>query len=247
MTYPLLGQAAINATVFGVESMVYTRLEKEDHESLNVKNSIVAGCCAGAVQTVIVCPVELIKIRMQNQNIGKQHISWVRKKFGSSVSEGDFFLNYRGPRETMQDIIYKEGVRGMFKGWWLTFSREVPQFGIYFGTYAWIRLKFASITNTPPENLGVFYLSLAGGITGVITWCWYPVDVIKSRFQNDGSINGDRKYKGVIDCVKKSVKSEGMQVFVRGLQPTLVRGFFNAFATFPVFTLTMQFLSNKYV
>ena len=89
----------------------------------------------------------------------------------------------------MQDIICKEGIRGMFKGWWLTLSREVPQFGIYFGTYAWIRLKFTSLTNTSPEN---FYFSLARGITAwghnLVLVLSGPVDVIKSRFQNDGLI-----------------------------------------------------------
>ena len=66
VTYPLLGQAAINATLFGVESMTYTRLQNGE-SSLSIKNSIVAGLCAGTVQTVIVCPMELVKIRMQNQ------------------------------------------------------------------------------------------------------------------------------------------------------------------------------------
>ena len=74
MTYLLLGQAAINAVLFGVESMVYARLQKDD-TSLSVLNSALAGFCAGTVQTVIVVPMELVKIRMQNQSIGKQHVS----------------------------------------------------------------------------------------------------------------------------------------------------------------------------
>ena len=76
MTYPLLGQSAINqcnCLWSGVYGVYKTKKERSCHESLNVKNSIVAGCCAGAVQTVIVCPVELIKIRMQNQSVSKQH------------------------------------------------------------------------------------------------------------------------------------------------------------------------------
>jgi heme/copper-type cytochrome/quinol oxidase subunit 3 len=47
----------------------------------------------------------------------------------------------------------KEGLRGMFKGWWITLFREVPQFGIYFGTYAWLRLQLSQLTGTPPEEL----------------------------------------------------------------------------------------------
>ena len=248
VTYPLLGQAAINAVLFGVESMVYERLQKHNQDkSLSIINSAVAGLFAGAVQTVIVCPMELVKIRMQNQSIGMQHVSWTMRRLGTSKTTPDsnnIFHNYRGPLQTTRDIINRDGIRGIFKGWWITVFREVPQFGIYFGCYAWLRLKISQLTHTPPERLGIFYLSLAGGITGVITWCWYPVDVIKSRFQNDGTKEEPRKYSGVVDCARKSVHHEGLGVLVRGIRPSLVRGFFNGFATFPVFTLVLQFLSS---
>ncbi len=243
ITYPLLGQAAINAVVFGVESMVYRRLPNGDSESLSVENSFVAGCCAGAVQTVIVCPMELVKIRMQNQGIGKQHVSQLSRLMGASeiaVPESRLLHGYRGPLETTRDIMRREGTRGMFKGWWLTIFREVPQFGIYFGTFAWMKLKLSSLTGIHHKELGVHYLALAGGMTGVVTWCWYPIDVIKSRFQNDREL----RYAGVLDCVRKSVRLEGAQVLVKGLQPTLIRGFVNGFATFPIFTLVIKFLSK---
>jgi solute carrier family 25 carnitine/acylcarnitine transporter 20/29 len=251
VTYPLLGQAAINAVLFGVESMVYTRLQN-GNSTLNVKNSVIAGLCAGTAQTVIVCPMELVKIRMQNQSIGQQHASWAERKLSALSINGNkdrhrnLFQNYRGPIQTTRDIIHKEGVRGMFKGWWITLFREVPQFGIYFGTYAWLRLQLSQLTGTPPEELGAHYLSLAGGVTGVLTWCWYPVDVIKARIQNDGAgVKGERrKYSGVMDCVRKSVRSEGLRVLFKGIQPSLVRGFFNGFATFPVFTVVSQFLNG---
>ena len=250
VTYPLLGQAAINAVLFGVESMVYARLQKDD-TSLSVLNSALAGFCAGTVQTVIVVPMELVKIRMQNQSIGKHHVSWAMRQLSvdSKTVTGNgnlnLFQNYRGPLQTTYDIVRREGVRGMFKGWWITVFREVPQFTIYFSCYAWTRLKLSRLTGTPPDELGIPYLSLAGGITGVATWCWYPVDVIKSRFQNDGTAGAERKYRGVIDCVRKSIESEGLGVLVRGIKPSLVRGFFNGFATFPVFTLTLQVLREK--
>lgn len=231
--------------------MVYERLQKHNQDkSLSTINSAVAGLFAGAVQTVIVCPMELVKIRMQNQSIGMQHVSWTMRKLGTSrlkrtTSDTNIFQNYRGPLQTTRDIISRDGIRGMFKGWWITVFREVPQFGIYFGCYAWLRLKISQVTNTPPERLGIFYLSLAGGITGVITWCWYPMDVIKSRFQNDGTKGELRKYSGLVDCARKCIQQEGLGVLVRGIQPSLVRGFFNGFATFPVFTLVLQFLSRE--
>lgn len=240
ITYPLLGQAAINATVFGVQSFVYRRLKNESGQPLNVWNSLVAGACAGAVQTIVVCPVELVKIRMQNQSIGTQHVSWAMAKMGRSSARNS--KGYKGPLDMTWEIIRRNGLKGMYQGWWLSQLREVPQFAIYFGSYTWIRLKMAALNSKTPQDLSLWELSLAGGMAGVLTWSWYPVDVIKSRFQDDGK----KQYNGILDCLRKSVKAEGMGILVKGLQPTLVRGFFNGFATFPVFTLTMRLLNSEH-
>ena len=232
--------------------MVYKRLQAPDDESLNIRNSVIAGFCAGSVQTVIVSPMELIKIRMQTQNVGRATVSWTMRKLCrqlgiAQVTNKRYLHHGVGPVQTMKEIMRIEGIRGIFKGWWLTYFREAPQFGIYFGTYAWIRTKMAHFANTSPDQLGVLPLSFAGGITGVVTWLWYPVDVIKSRYQNDGAHSTEKKYAGMIDCVKKSVKHEGIGVLVKGIQPTLVRGFFNGFVTLPIFTLTMYWLDGKHV
>ena len=227
--------------MFGVESLTYKKLiDKRDmHQTLDAGNSTIAGLCAGAVQTVIVCPVELIKIRMQNQSIGRQpeYVSDHNKKCKRLTA------CHFSSLEIVRKILEKEGIGGMYRGWWITLLREVPQFGIYFGTYAWMRLYFATINNSSPEDLGLLHLSLAGGITGVVTWCWYPVDVIKSRLQYNGVIGGGTmSYNGIIDCVRKSYKLEGILVFIKGFQPTVIRGFFNGFITLPVYTSVMQFL-----
>jgi solute carrier family 25 carnitine/acylcarnitine transporter 20/29 len=232
-TCPLLGQGAVNATVFGVESLVYTRLRRGAHKTLSVTNSAIAGMCAGAVQTIIVCPVELLKIRLQNQFIGRK-LHPVQSKVQPIIIAREIFRN--------------EGIKGIFRGWWITLLREVPQYGIYFGTYAWMRKYFADITKTSPEELGILPLSLAGGVTGVVTWCWYPVDVIKTRLQYNRTIDDKAlRYNGITDCVVRSYQSEGPMVFMKGFQLTIIRGFLNGFVTLPVFTLAMQFLHSQYV
>lgn len=237
MTYPLIGQAAINATVFGVEHMVHRRLQ-DSSKPRNPVNSLIAGCVAGAVQSILVCPMELIKIRMQTQGVGKQHVSWINKKMGTVPAgenyAGQLLETYHGPWKTTRIIFQNQGITGLFRGWWLTIFREVPQFGIYFCTFDLIQEGIAKFTGRSPDNLTVVQNSLAGGVTGVVTWCWYPVDVIKSRFQSDGAIGYPKQYKGIFDCVSQSVKADGWKVLWRGLQPTLFRGFLNGFATFPV-------------
>lgn len=71
----------------------------------------------------------------------------------------------------------------------------------------------------------------------------YPVDVLKTRLQMDGS-NGVRAYDGLVDCYKKSVAREGYQFLFRGLMPTLVRAFPVNAACFTVVTWSMRIMEG---
>ena len=256
MTHPLIGQAFINAIVFGVQDNVYRRLLVSEIDDSSLSTRIMAngisGMVAGGVQTVIVCPMELMKIRMQKQGEGQRHVSWVVRKMKMSniemASSGPAMEHYRyqGPLEKTMIVFREQGLRrGLFRGWWLTIFREVPQFGIYFSTFAILKAEMAKLRRKPEEKLGVLELSLAGGITGVITWLWYPIDVVKTLYQGDGAPGKTPKYKGVMDCVVQRYRAEGWRGFWHGFGPTAVRGFLNSAVTLPIVTLVLRFLRPR--
>ncbi|PVU89664.1 hypothetical protein BB559_004995 [Furculomyces boomerangus] len=59
------------------------------------------------------------------------------------------------------------------------------------------------------------------GITGVSII--YPIDIAKTRLQNQRPLpNGSMPYRGVIDCIRKIVVSDGIKGLYRGLIPNLV-------------------------
>lgn len=62
--------------------------------------SVLTGCSAGATESVIVVPFELVKIRLQDKN---------------SI--------YTGPMDVLTQIIKKDGVLGLFAGLEPTFWR----------------------------------------------------------------------------------------------------------------------------
>ena len=119
LTFPLVGQGAINAVVFGVESLIYKRLAY-DGQTLNVTISVLAGLCAGAVQTVTVCPIELIKIRIQKQFTGGQNNSKSLRFKTQSREKKIHQLLYLGPLKMTRSVFDNEGVKGMYRGWWIT-------------------------------------------------------------------------------------------------------------------------------
>ncbi|GAA5853507.1 hypothetical protein JCM8547_002486 [Rhodosporidiobolus lusitaniae] len=68
-----------------------------------------------------------------------------------------------------------------------------------------------------------YYFGL-GGIAGALgATAVYPIDLTKTRMQNQRSkVVGELLYKNSLDCVKKVYKNEGFTGFYRGLPPQLI-------------------------
>lgn len=64
--------------------------------------ALLTGCSAGATESVVVVPFELVKIRLQDRN-----------------SAG----KYKGPLDCVAQIIRNEGILGMYNGMEATFWR----------------------------------------------------------------------------------------------------------------------------
>ncbi|KAJ2908254.1 mitochondrial aspartate-glutamate transporter agc1, partial [Coemansia aciculifera] len=57
------------------------------------------------------------------------------------------------------------------------------------------------------------------GITGVSIV--FPLDMVKTRLQNQKPVNGRLPYAGGIDCFRQIVRQEGVRGLYRGLVPNL--------------------------
>jgi len=202
MSSPLAGVAAINAITFGVYGNALRCME--DQES--VKSVTMAGMTAGIVQTFIVSPMELVKTQMQV--CGETSIS-----------------------STCRMIYQSAGMSGFTRGLALTFTREVPAIGVFFGSYEIMIREFGESTAT---ILG------AGGIAGVLSWVLtYPQDVLKTRLQADG-FGARQTYSSSSNCMKLSLEKEGSKFLTRGLSSTVIRAFPVNAATFFVYSAIMK-------
>lgn len=62
---------------------------------------------------------------------------------------------------------------------------------------------------------------LSGGITGGIEICiTFPTEYVKTQLQLDEKA-GKKRYDGIIDCVKKTVRGHGVLGLYRGLSVLL--------------------------
>ena len=61
-----------------------------------------------------------------------------------------------------------------------------------------------------------------GGITGGIEICiTFPTEYVKTQLQLDERTGTTKRYKGIIDCVKQTVKQHGVLGLYRGLSVLL--------------------------
>jgi solute carrier family 25 carnitine/acylcarnitine transporter 20/29 len=226
----MLGMAVINAIVFGVQGNMMRNC------SDTVLNHSITGAVAGAAQSFICSPMELIKLRLQVQTNPTEMFHWSH----STNNGGRVYLD---PWDATKKIIQRDGIRGFFKGLELTLTRETPAFAIYFSTYEYTCNLIMRKTNIgTADDLSPLALCLAGGLSGVTSWMMtYPIDVVKSRMQVDGMF-GHRAYSSIWDCVVKSAREpEGLMIFWKGINSTLIRGFiFNA-ATLPTVSLILRY------
>ena len=220
LTSPLVGQGIITFVLFGVEGNVQKgyiehRLPPAVYP---VTSPFVSGMIAGIAQSFLVCPVELIKIRVQHQGIGEKTESRSLK----AMMFSDQSCNNRPPRGpiiVVKDAYRKGGLAGYYRGMLPTLLGNGIGGGIYFTAYGNIKLQLQRRIFTQSELLPSF---IAGGLAGVCSYTpLYYLDVMKGRLQIDGE-HGKRQYKGLVDCFLKTYKEGGVRLLYKGLTPLLL-------------------------
>lgn len=217
MLSPMAGVGLINSIIFGVQANLSRMLEP------GLSSQCIAGGVAGAVQSIVCCPMELAKTRVQIQSTSNQM--------------------YHGSFDCIQKISYDYGITGLYRGMTLTLVREIPSFAIYFGTF-----EYLCIAMTPDGDgtgyIGPMSLLLAGGLSGISSWIFtYPIDVVKSRFQADGD-GKNRKFHSIMDCIRKTYKNGGLRAFSQGLPATLLRAFPTNAATLATVTIFLRLVRD---
>ena len=137
---------------------------------------------------------------------------------------------YSGPVHCISSIYQHHGLRGCFYGFNITMLREIPAFGVYFASYAWLcdHLKKEN------KDKSAGHMVIAGGIAGMLSWIInIPVDVVKSRIQADNLSNP--RFRSMWHCAMLAYRAEGMRVFWRGLPITCLRAFPTNAVTFPIY------------
>ncbi|KAF6154552.1 hypothetical protein GIB67_027825 [Kingdonia uniflora] len=228
MGAPLATVAGLNAVLFTVRGQMEALLRSEPGTPLTISQQVLCGAGAGVAVSILACPTELIKCRLQAQSAL------------ADLSSAGGGVKYGGPMDVARHVLKSEGgARGLFKGLVPTLAREVPGNAAMFGVYEAIKQYLAGDKDT--SKLGRGSLVVAGGLAGASFWISvYPTDVIKSVIQVDDYKNP--KFSGSIDAFKKILASEGVKGLYKGFEPAMARSIAANAACFLAYEMTRSSL-----
>jgi solute carrier family 25 folate transporter 32 len=174
-------------------------------------HSVIAGAGAGLVSSVVTCPLDVIKTKLQAQRVAHSGVG------------------YLGISGTLRHILFHDGVRGLYRGLGPTLLGYLPTWAIYFAVYdstkAWLNgVVESSDSHAHPEHhvqdswsVHIIAAMLAGA-TGTV--CTHPLWVIKTRFMTQPL--GEPRYQHTIDAFFTIYRTEGPKAFYRGMVPSLL-------------------------
>lgn len=155
--------------------------------------AVLTGATAGATESFVVVPFELVKIQLQDKT----------SKFDSMG-------------QVVKHIVKTSGPLGLYKGLESTMWRHVSWNAGYFGVIHKVRNILPKPKSSSEKTLVDLTCGTIGGTFG--TMLNTPFDVVKSRIQA-----GSTKYLWTLPSIITVAKEEGVSALYKGFVPKVLR------------------------
>jgi len=158
-----------------------------------LRKNVIAGGVAGVSEILVMYPLDVVKTRQQ-LNTGK----------------------ISGVMETIRGMVRAEGASSLYRGIISPIMAEAPKRAWKFTANQEFRNLYKN-RNGEPIFMAPALAGASAGITEALINC--PFEVVKVRMQ---AVEG-AKYKGVLDAVVQTAKTEGVTALYRGLEAQMWR------------------------
>ncbi|KHJ35554.1 putative mitochondrial 2-oxodicarboxylate carrier 2 [Erysiphe necator] len=187
--------------------------------------SVLAGASAGASEAFVVVPFDLVKIRLQDR-----------------VSA----MKYSGPTDCLIKTVRTEGFLALFNGLESTLWRHIFWNSGYFGCIFQVREILPKSDTRKTRIINDLVSGAIGGTVGTILNT--PMDVVKSRIQNNPKIPGVvPKYSWAWPAIMTIFREEGFRALYKGFLPKVIRLGPGGGILLVVFTAVSDFFKNMAV
>ncbi|PGH30320.1 solute carrier family 25, member 33/36 [[Emmonsia] crescens] len=187
-----------------------------------------AGGVGGMTAATLTCPLDVLKTRLQSDFYQAQ-LRALREAHPLPQSTSilalprSAMLHFTETLQMLRSIHVHEGWRGLFKGLGPNLIGVVPARAINFYAYGngkrLLNEYFEYDPATSPMGVHLTAAAIAGIATGTAT---NPIWLVKTRLQLDKSNASNapgrgRQYKNSWDCIRQTVRHEGIRGLYRGL------------------------------
>ncbi|KAI1178293.1 mitochondrial carrier domain-containing protein [Nemania sp. FL0916] len=170
-------------------------------QKMNQQLSILTGATAGATESLVVVPFELVKLRLQSKESAGQ---------------------YKGALDVVSKVIKNEGLLAMYNGLESTMWRHILWNAGYFGCIFQVRGLLPKAESKSGQISNDIVAGTIGGTVGTILNT--PMDVVKSRIQNTPKVAGQiPKYNWAWPACGTVMKEEGFGALYKGFLPKVLR------------------------
>ena len=196
--------------------------------------TFLAGLGAGVTEAVaIVCPMEVVKIRLQSQY--------------HSLSDPLDIPKYRNAPHAVFTVLREEGIGALYRGVSLTALRQGTNQAVNFTAYTEFKQM---LQNAQPQYAGDQLPSYQTGLIGLVSGAMgpfsnAPIDTIKTRLQKNPAKPGETALSRIVTITRDMFKQEGPKAFYKGITPRVMRVAPGQAVTFTVYEFLKDKLENS--
>ncbi|CDK25458.1 unnamed protein product [Kuraishia capsulata CBS 1993] len=220
---PILMEAPKRATKFAANDEWGKFYRKQfGVTEMNQSLAVLTGATAGATESFVVVPFELVKIRLQDRT-----------------------SKYTGMVDVVTKTVKNEGILAMYQGLEATLWRHIVWNAGYFGIIFQARALLPKAETPSGKTVNDLISGAIGGTVGTLLNT--PFDVVKSRIQNTVKVPGvTPKYNWTYPALAMVYKEEGFAALYKGFLPKVLRLGPGGGILLVVFTNTMDFFRGVY-
>lgn len=169
--------------------------------------NVTAGAISGILGACLGSPLYLVKTRMQS--------------YSTHIAVGAQYY-YQNALDALVSVGRQEGIRGLYRGVDAAILRTGTGSSVQLPSYN-LAKEYILRNDLMKNGIALHFVSstFSGSCVCIVMNPW---DVVLSRMYNDGKFRqGGQLYKGPLDCMAKTVKTEGIFALYKGFVPHFFR------------------------